>query len=121
MSLELQKETLHSFGTLSLFVRDSDVRSEAFSSASIMGGGNGMKSAMARDRKNAKADGAGKVTTSEDRKKHEEAKNAHQCTICLSGFPRTVKQPELQQHLDNKHAKAGKTLAEAFPTFTASE
>lgn len=84
-----------------------------------MGGGNGCKSATARARNEAKLAGQGKVTTAEDRKKHEQAKNAHQCTVCLYGFPRTVKQPELQQHIDNKHAKAGKTLADCFPTFSA--
>lgn len=83
-----------------------------------MGGGNGCKGAMARARKAGECEK--KVTTAEDRKKHEESKNAHQCTICLAGFPRTVKQPELQQHVDNKHAKAGKTLTEIFPTFTGS-
>ena len=82
-----------------------------------MGGGNGCKGAMARARKDETK--AKKTTTAEDRKNHEQAKNAHQCTICLAGFPRTVKQAELQQHIDNKHAKAGKTMAEIFPTFTA--
>ena len=83
-----------------------------------MGGGNGLKSAMSRSKNQAKADAAGKVTTAEDRKKHEEAKNAYQCTVCMSGFPRTVKQPELQQHIDNKHGKAGKSLTDCFPNFT---
>ncbi len=72
---------------------------------------------MARARKATET--TKKTTTAEDRKKHEDAKNAFQCQICLSGFPRTVKQAELQQHLDNKHAKAGKTIAEAFPGFSA--
>ena len=86
-----------------------------------MGGGNAQKAAMARQKKQAKEAGEGKKSTAEDRKKQQEAFNAYQCTICMTGFPRTVKQPELQQHLENKHSKLGKTLAEAFPTFQAEE
>ena len=84
-----------------------------------MGGGNGAKSANARARNQAKLDAAGKASTTETRKNHEVAKNAHQCTICMAGFPRTVKAPELQQHIDNKHSKAGKDLKACFPTFSA--
>lgn len=81
-----------------------------------MGGGNGLKSAMKRDKNAAKAAGAGKQTTAEDRKKHEQAKNSHQCTVCMQGFPRTVRKPELMQHVE-KHEKLKKTLAECFPDF----
>ena len=84
-----------------------------------MGGGNAQKTAMSRAKNAAKAQAEGKKSDSETRKKHEAAKNAHQCTVCMAGFPRTVKEPELQQHLDNKHAKAGKSLKELFPTFSA--
>jgi len=83
-----------------------------------MGGGNAQKTAMARARHLAKTEGAGKATTAEDRKKHEAAKNALQCTICLAGFPRTAKKPELQQHVENKHPKSGKSVEEAFPGYT---
>jgi hypothetical protein len=85
-----------------------------------MGGGNGQKSAMSRAKNQAKADAAGKASTTETRKNHEVAKNAYQCTICMAGFPRTVKAPELQQHIDNKHSKAGKVITECFPGFVAS-
>ena len=83
-----------------------------------MGGGNVCKANAARAKAAAKAAAAGKATTNEDRKKHEASRNAVQCTICMTGFSRTVKQPELQQHFDNKHSKSGKTFAEAFPGFT---
>ena len=83
-----------------------------------MGGGNGQKSAMARAKKQAKEAAAGKASSSEDRKKHEATKTQIQCTICLQGFMGTAREPELQQHLDSKHPKAGATLATAFPAFT---
>jgi hypothetical protein len=83
-----------------------------------MGGGNGQKSASSRAKHQAKLDAEGKSSTAETRKQHEIAKNAHQCTICMAGFPRTVKQPELQQHIDAKHPKAGKTVTDCFTTFT---
>ena len=83
-----------------------------------MGGGNAQKSATARAKKQAKEASAGKKHSTEDVKKQVAANNVVQCNICLIGFPRTVKQVELQQHLDNKHAKAGKTVAEVYPAFT---
>lgn len=71
--------------------------------------------------KNAEKNQESKVTTSEDRKKHEEAKNAVSCSVCMQGFPRTVRQPELEQHIDSKHAKVakGKPLTDFFPTWSA--
>mmetsp|Transcript_70319 Transcript_70319/g.81957 ORF Transcript_70319/g.81957 Transcript_70319/m.81957 type:complete len:84 (-) Transcript_70319:122-373(-) len=64
-----------------------------------------------------KADAAaGKATTAEDRKKLEQYKNSMQCTVCLQGFPNTVRLPELEQHAE-KHAKLGKTIADLFPNF----
>lgn len=84
-----------------------------------MPSGNGCRSAMKRARNAAEANKAG-PSSAEDRKKQEASKNAIQCTICLTGFPRTVGEPELQQHFDAKHAKAGKTMKEAFPDYTFS-
>jgi hypothetical protein len=55
--------------------------------------------------------------TAEDRKKMEAAKVALQCKICLQGFMKTAKKPELEAHMESKHAKAGKSFAEAFPDF----
>ena len=83
-----------------------------------MGGGNAQKTAMARQKKQAKEAAAGKATSSEDRKKHEATKAAIQCTVCLQGFMSTAREPELQQHLESKHAKMKLTLAQAFPAFT---
>ena len=66
-------------------------------------------------------DAAGtKATTSDDRKKHEESKNALQCSVCMQGFPKTVRLAELQQHVEARHSKAGKTVADLFPSFVAS-
>lgn len=79
-----------------------------------MPSGNGCRAAMKRARNAAEANKAG-PSTAEDRKKQEASRNAVQCNICLTGFPRTVGAVELQQHLDSKHAKAGKTIADAFP------
>ena len=84
-----------------------------------MGGGNAQKSATARAKKLAKEQSAGKKHTAEDAKKQHQADNAYQCTICMIGFRSSVKGPELQQHIDNKHPKAGKTMAEVFPSFKA--
>lgn len=81
-----------------------------------MPSGNGCRAAMQRARKAAEANKAG-PSTAEDRKKHEQSRNAVQCTVCMTGFPKTVQQAELQQHLDQKHSKLGKTLAEAFPNW----
>jgi hypothetical protein len=86
-----------------------------------MPSGNGCRAQMKRDRNNAKLAAAGKVTTAEDRKKHEAAKNAIQCTICMTGFPRTTGQAELQQHVDSRHAKTDKTFAQVFPAFGSSQ
>ena len=84
-----------------------------------MGGGNGNKSHQARLAAQKKEAAKGVAHTSEDRKKMESAKNVVSCKICMTGFPRTVRTMELQTHLDNKHAKAKTTIAEAFPMFTA--
>ncbi|TPP46629.1 Zinc-binding family protein [Leishmania donovani] len=70
-----------------------------------------------RPREMKKAQSAGVKHTSEDMKKHEQSKNAIQCKVCLQGFPRTVRRPELEQHFE-KHAKIGKCFEEVFPDFT---
>ena len=81
-----------------------------------MPSGNGCRAAITRARKAKEADKAG-PSTNADRKKQEAANFAVQCKICLTGFSRTVKKDELEQHLDAKHSKAGKSFEEAFPTF----
>ena len=82
-----------------------------------MGGGNANKTANARARKLAAEQGAGNASSAESRKVQATANNAISCKICMSGFPKTVRQPELEQHIESKHAKAKKTMADCFPTF----
>lgn len=82
-----------------------------------MPSGNGARAAQRRERQ-AKADAnAGHVTTTEDRKKHQAAAAAHICKVCMQSFSNTVRLPELQQHVESKHAKLGKNVADCFPTF----
>lgn len=82
-----------------------------------MPSGNVCKANERRARAAAAAAAAGKPTTAEDRKKLDQYKNSIQCTVCMQGFPYTVRQAELEQHVE-KHAKLKKTLQELFPTFT---
>ncbi|EPY35728.1 hypothetical protein STCU_00946 [Strigomonas culicis] len=83
-----------------------------------MPSGNGCRANQKRERDMKNKQKQGAKHTADDLKKHEESKNAVQCTICLQGFPRTVREAELQHHMESKHAKAGKTLIEIFPAFT---
>lgn len=83
-----------------------------------MGKGNIAKANMRRERNAAALAAEGKASSAEDRKKHEQSKNAIQCNVCMQGFPATVRAAELQQHLDARHAKLAKTIADAFPNFT---
>jgi hypothetical protein len=83
-----------------------------------MGGGNAGKSAATRAKKLAKEQSAGKSSDGATRKAQEDANNAIQCKVCMMTFMKTVRKTELEQHLDSKHAKLKKTLAEAFPGFT---
>lgn len=81
-----------------------------------MPSGNGCKANERRARNQASLNAVGKATTAEDRKKLDQYKNSIQCTVCMQGFPYTVRQPELEQHAE-KHSKLGKSLQELFPTF----
>ena len=81
-----------------------------------MPSGNGCRAAMQRARNAAEANKAG-PSTAEDRKKHEASRNAVICGNCMTGFPRTVQLAELQHHVDAKHPKLGKSVAELFPTW----
>lgn len=82
-----------------------------------MPSGNGCRANQRREREMKKQNAAGVRHTADDLKKHEQSKNAVQCTICLQGFPRTARRLELETHLENRHAKAGKTFEMAFPAF----
>ncbi|CAJ1006230.1 putative 4F5 protein family/Zinc-binding [Leishmania naiffi] len=83
-----------------------------------MPSGNGCRANQRRERELKKSQSAGVKHTSEEMKKHEQSKNAIQCTVCLQGFPRTVRRPELDQHVE-RHTKTGKSFEEIFPQFTA--
>ncbi|PBJ68483.1 hypothetical protein BCY84_21460 [Trypanosoma cruzi cruzi] len=82
-----------------------------------MPSGNGCRANQRRAREQAKQQKQGNAHTAEDRKKHEQSKTVVQCTLCLQGFPRTVRRPELEQHLESRHLKANKTFQELFPAF----
>ena len=84
-----------------------------------MPSGNGCKAAINRARNAADANKAG-PSTAEDRKKQAADRTAIVCANCMTNFPRTVQAAELQQHVDSKHAKLGKTVAELFPAFGGS-
>ncbi|CCW65739.1 unnamed protein product [Phytomonas sp. EM1] len=84
-----------------------------------MPSGNGCRANQRRERAMKKQQGAGLKHTGKDIERHEQSKNAVQCKICLQGFPRTVRRPELEQHYE-KHIKVGKTFEEVFPDFDAA-
>ena len=81
-----------------------------------MGGGNVCK-ANSKRAKNLAAAAGNKASSPEERKKHEASLVALQCNICLQGFPSTAREAELNQHLEARHAKLKKTIAEVFPGF----
>jgi len=64
------------------------------------------------------AAGKGSKMSKESKQKAEKDRNAVQCTICRQSFTITTKRPQLEEHLDSKHKKLGKTFAEVFPGFT---
>ncbi|KAL7411540.1 At2g23090 like protein [Mrakia frigida] len=76
-----------------------------------MGGGNGMKSAMSRE-KNAKKNAAGAGS----QLKVNAAAQTFKCVVCMTTFQSTTKPPQLLIHAENKHKK---TLADCFPGVTA--
>ena len=82
-----------------------------------MGGGNANKTANARARKNAADAAAGSASSAESRKVQATANAAIMCKICMSTFPKTVRKPELEQHIESKHAKAKKTMEDCFPGY----
>jgi hypothetical protein len=66
-----------------------------------MGGGNGQKSAKAREKAQAKAakGGAGSML------KANEAAKSIQCKVCMQAFVSTLSHSELKKHAENKHPK----------------
>jgi len=75
--------------------------------------GNGAKAAQKRER-NAKEAAPG----AKSQKKSNEAAKSIVCGICRQAFLVTTRLPELKLHVDNKHS--GKTVADCFPTFSAT-
>ena len=51
------------------------------------------------------------------KKKAEKDRNAVQCSVCRQSFTITTKRPQLQDHIDSKHKKLGKTFEECFVGF----
>lgn len=84
-----------------------------------MPSGNGCRAAITRARK-AKENEKSGPSSAEDRKKQEAANFAIQCDICKTGFSKTVKQLELQQHLDAKHPKTDKSFSDVFPNWAGA-
>jgi len=66
-----------------------------------MGGGNGQKSAKAREKAQAKAAKAGAGSML----KSNEAAKSIQCKVCMQAFVSTLSHGELRKHAENKHPK----------------
>jgi hypothetical protein len=86
-----------------------------------MPSGNVCKANERRARQQAKDAAKGQASKAEDRKKLEQYKNSIQCTVCMQGFPYTVRRPELEQHVEAKHPKLNKTVEDLFPNFQDSQ
>mmetsp|Transcript_12611 Transcript_12611/g.22040 ORF Transcript_12611/g.22040 Transcript_12611/m.22040 type:complete len:84 (+) Transcript_12611:75-326(+) len=79
-----------------------------------MGGGNGLKSAMSRERNNAKKESEGKGGGGkEGLKARTESSLGTSCAICRAPFTSTKMKAQLVGHWETKHAK--NTYAECFP------
>ncbi len=79
-----------------------------------MGGGNGLKSFMSRERNNqrraeASTGGGGK----DGLKARTESKIGTVCNICRAQFTSTKMKTQLKEHWETKHSK--NTFAECFP------
>ncbi|ETV68217.1 hypothetical protein H257_15795 [Aphanomyces astaci] len=86
-----------------------------------MGGGNGQKSAAARDRNNAKkAKDAKAKNAPEIRAKMEADRTAVKCKICMMTFMINVGRNQLNDHWVSKHQDKGFTLEQAFPNLAAA-
>lgn len=80
-----------------------------------MGGGNGLKSHMARERNNAKkAEEARSRGGGQDGiKERTESKLGTHCTICRAQFTSIKMKTQLKDHWETKHPR--NTYAECFP------
>lgn len=79
-----------------------------------MGGGNGLKSAMSRERNNAKKEAEGKGGGGKDGlKARTESVLGTSCSICRAPFTSIKMKAQLVGHWETKHSK--NTYAECFP------
>jgi hypothetical protein len=79
-----------------------------------MGGGNGLKSSMSRDRNQAKKDQEGKGGGGKEGLKERTApKEQIVCAICRAPFTSAKMKSQLKEHWETKHTKQG--FAECFP------
>ncbi|KAF0686864.1 Aste57867_21368 [Aphanomyces stellatus] len=80
-----------------------------------MGGGNGQKSATARDRNNAKKAKEAKMNNPETRAKMQADRTAVKCSICMMTFMVNVGRNQLNDHWVSKHQDKGFTIEQCFP------
>ncbi|OQR85260.1 hypothetical protein ACHHYP_12057 [Achlya hypogyna] len=86
-----------------------------------MGGGNGQKSATARDRNNAKKAKEAKAANRPEMKAKMEAdRTAIKCKICMTTFMVNANPTMLSQHWSSKHQDKGFTLEQCFAHLAAS-
>jgi hypothetical protein len=79
-----------------------------------MGGGNGLKSHMARERNNAsKGDSKSKGGGSVGLKERTESKIGTACAICRVPFTSIKMKTQLKEHWESKHPR--NTYEECFP------
>ncbi len=82
-----------------------------------MGGGNGLKSSMSRDRNQAKKAAEGKGGGgSEGLKDRTESKIGIVCSICRANFTSVKMKAQLREHWESKHGR--NTYQECFPSET---
>ncbi len=79
-----------------------------------MGGGNGLKSAMARDKNAAKREAEGKGGGGKEGiAARTEHKDSMTCAICRAPFTSSKMKAQLSSHHSSKHPKS--SWAECFP------
>ena len=84
-----------------------------------MGGGNGLKSHMARERHQAKEAAKGVGGGGKDGiKARTESQIGTVCAICRANFTSVKMKQQLRDHQSSKHPK--NTIAECFPNEAAS-
>ncbi|KDO18924.1 hypothetical protein SPRG_15766 [Saprolegnia parasitica CBS 223.65] len=85
-----------------------------------MGGGNGQKSAQARDRNNAKkAKDAKAANRPEMKAKMEADRTAIKCKICMTTFMVNASARQLTEHWTSKHQDKGFTIEQCFEKMPA--